>query len=87
MGRPLWIGSATYDTRVGLSHTTGEITHHIAPDVDAERGHLFQSLDATGKLLETYQIDDFHRVRNGRNGGGDPWSTDGELWTGVIARS
>src|SRR6185369_11715834 len=30
-GRPAWVGSATYDQRVGLSHTTGQITHHIAP--------------------------------------------------------
>ena len=45
-GRPLWLGSATFDERVGLSHTTGQITHHIAPDVDTERDHLFQDLKA-----------------------------------------
>lgn len=86
-GRLVWIGAATFDTRVGLSHTTGEITHHIAPDVDAERDHLFHSLGETGKLAETYRIEDFHRLRNGRNGGGDPWLTDGALWVGVIAGS
>jgi hypothetical protein len=35
--RPVWFGSATFDERVGLSHTTAQVTHHIAPDVDAER--------------------------------------------------
>jgi len=40
-GRPLWVGSATYDKKVGLSHTTGQITHHIAADVDAERDTCF----------------------------------------------
>ena len=35
-GRPVWIGSAAYDIGVELSRTTGEITHHISPDVDAE---------------------------------------------------
>jgi hypothetical protein len=36
-GRQVWFGAATYDESVGLSHTTGQITHHIGPDVDAER--------------------------------------------------
>ncbi|MGA2616274.1 MAG: LssY C-terminal domain-containing protein [Thermoguttaceae bacterium] len=84
-GRPVWIGSASYDERVGFSHTTGQITHHIAPDVDAERDRLFQDLNQTGKLSETYVIDGFHKVLSGRNGGGDPWHTDGNLLAGVIA--
>lgn len=77
-------GSLT-DERVGFSHTTGQITHHISPDVDAERDHLFHDLEATGGLTETYAIDDFHKIREGRNGGGDPWHTDGTLFVGVIA--
>ena len=28
-GRPVWFGSATFDERVGLSHATGQVTHHI----------------------------------------------------------
>ena len=84
-GRPLWIGSVTYDERVGLSHTTGQITHHIAPDVDAERDRLFDELKQTGRLAEVLKIDDFHKVRDGRNGGGDPWHTDGRLFVGTIA--
>ena len=85
-GRPLWVGSATYDQSVGLSHTTGQITHHIAADVDAERDHLFQSLEQTHDLAEMYVIDDFHKIREGRNGGGDPWHTDGKLYVGVTIR-
>ena len=83
-GRPIWIGSASYDERVGLSHTTGQITHHIAADVDAERDHLFASLRATGKLADEYPVDDFHSTLEGRNGGGDPWFTDGRLFVGVF---
>lgn len=84
-GRPAWIGAVTFDERVGFSHTTGQITHHIAPDVDAERDRLFQQLEQTGLLAETEVISDFHTVREGRNGGGDPWRTDGALFVGVIA--
>jgi hypothetical protein len=83
-GQPVWIGSATYDEKVGLSHTTGQITHHIAPDVDAERDALFADLQATGMLSEDSFVDDFHTVREGRNGGGDHWHTDGRLEVGVI---
>ncbi|MCH5376099.1 MAG: LssY C-terminal domain-containing protein [Planctomycetes bacterium] len=84
-GRPVWVGSASYDDRVGLSHRTGEITHHIAPDVDAERDHLFQDLQQTGDLSEDYAVNDFHKILRGRNGGGDPWYTDGALRVGVIS--
>ena len=83
----MWVGSAIYDKSVGLSHTTGQITHHIGADVDAERDHLFQTLEQTGDLADKYVVDGFHKVREGRNGGGDPWHTDGNLWVGAIAAS
>lgn len=83
-GRPQWIGSASYDERVGLSHTTGQITHHIASDVDQERDHLFDDLRQSGGLAEQYFVDDFHTEREGRNGGGDRWYSDGRLYVGVI---
>jgi hypothetical protein len=47
---PIWIGAATYDQRVGLSHTTGQITHHTAADIDAERAHVLDTLQHTGDL-------------------------------------
>jgi hypothetical protein len=83
-GRPIWIGAASYDERVGLSHTTGQITHHIAPDVDTERDHVFATLEKTNELTDTYQEKGFQKVLQGRNGGGDPWHTDGDLCVGVI---
>jgi hypothetical protein len=83
-GRPLWIGSASYDEHVGLSHTTGQITHHISGDVDAERDHLMNDLQQAGALAERYAVDDFHKIREGRNGGGDPWHTDGKLFVGLL---
>jgi hypothetical protein len=84
-GRPVWVGSAVYDERVGLSRTTGQVTHVTAADVDAERDYLFRCLEQTGDLAETYVVKDFHKTREGRNGGGDPWRTDGNLYVGVIA--
>jgi hypothetical protein len=86
-GQTIWVGSASYDERVGLSHTTGQITHHIAADVDAERGRLFADLTQTRLLADMYKIPDFHQERSGRNGGGDKWHTDGALWVGEISPS
>jgi hypothetical protein len=35
--RPVWLGAATFDRSVGVSRYTGEITHHIAADIDSAR--------------------------------------------------
>lgn len=78
-GRPVWFGSATYDERVGLSYTTGQVTHHIGPDVDAERDRIVSELTQAGCVQRVEWIDGFHQVREGRNGGGDLWRTDGRL--------
>lgn len=86
-GRPIWIGAAIYDRKVGLSRTTGQITHHIAGDIDNERDKLFADLQATSDLVEQYTVDGFHTICEGRNGGGDPWKTDGNLFVGVIKPS
>jgi hypothetical protein len=83
-GRPQWIGSAVYDSHVGLSRTTGQITHVTAPNIDAERDFLFGCLEKTKLLANQYTVPDFHNVHSGKNGGGDPWHTDGALYVGVI---
>jgi len=57
-----------------------------AADVDAERDYLFQCLEATGALAEKSVVDNFHQVREGKNGGGDPWHTDGRLYVGVTKK-
>jgi uncharacterized glyoxalase superfamily protein PhnB len=77
--RPIWFGAATFDQSVGLSHTTGQVTHHIAADVDAERDRLASELKQAGLTESVEWNDDFHTEREGKNGGGDPWHTDGRL--------
>jgi hypothetical protein len=83
-GREVWFGSATFDERVGLSHTTGQITHHIGPDVDAERDRIMNELQRAGRAEEVYFVDGFHSELQGKNGGGDPWRTDGRLGVVVL---
>ena len=86
-GQPMWFGAVTFDTHVGLSHTTGEITHHIDPEIDRERDKLIEDLRQVHQLKRSYWIDDFHRERTGKNGGGDRFLTDGRLGVGVLMRS
>lgn len=85
-GRPLWIGGATFDRKVGFSHTTGQITHHISPEVDAERDKLLLDLQHAQKLESVKWLDGFHEQLTGKNGGGDPYHTDGRLPVGVLVR-
>ena len=82
-GRPLWLGSATFDTKVGFSHKTGLPTHHIDANIDADRDKLMEDLTAAGWLSSTEGID-FQPKHEGRNGGGDPYHTDGTLSLGVL---
>jgi hypothetical protein len=71
--REVWIGSASFDRGVGFSHDTGQITHHIAPDLDAERDFLIASLAEAGVLSDVYTVDGVGPTLFGRNGGGDPY--------------
>ena len=83
-GRLLWLGAATFDVGVGVSHTTGQITHHIAPDLDAERDGLVAALAAAGQVVDTYAVPGVGATENGRNGGGDRYATDGRVMVGVL---
>jgi hypothetical protein len=78
-GQPLWLGSATFDHSVGVSHYTGQVTHHIAPDIDAERDLLAHDLAAAGVVEESYWVTGVGPTVFARNGGGDPYFTDGEI--------
>jgi hypothetical protein len=83
-GRTVWMGAATYDKSVGFSHRTGQITHHTAANIDDERDFFFFDLEQTDKLAALDIVDGFHTTLAGKNGGGDPWRTDGRLFVGVL---
>ncbi|WP_083222564.1 LssY C-terminal domain-containing protein [Ensifer sp. LC163] len=83
-GRPLWLASASFDRGVGFSHDTGQITHHIGPDLDAERNLVIADLQKAGQVSSTYDIPGIGATKTGRNGGGDPYYTDGKALVGVL---
>ena len=78
-GRPVWRGAVTFDRGVGFSHYTGQITHHIGPDIDAERDLLMRDLREAGMVEALFQISGIGPTLFGRNGGGDRYYTDGEI--------
>jgi hypothetical protein len=83
-GRSVWLGSVTFDRGVGLSRYTGQVTHHIAPDIDAERDGLLDDLVRAGMVTMRYQVSGVGPTVNGRNGEGDPYYTDGEIRVDVL---
>jgi LssY C-terminus len=78
--RPVWLGAVTFDKGVGVSHFTGAITHHIDPDIDSERDELAKDLEDAGMVSAKYQVTGVGLTLTGRNGGGDLYYTDGEVW-------
>ncbi len=92
-GRPIWIGSATKDVKVELSHTNHLPTHGISPDLDAERQLVVSQLTQTGYVIHASARPGFGKETHGANGGGDPYFTDGmialltlaDAWTQPLA--
>lgn len=79
-GRPVWLGSASFDSGVTLSRDTGQVTHKIAPDIDRERDRVIGDLNQARMLTDVFQMKGVGPTLNGRNGEGDPYYTDGEIW-------
>ena len=86
-GKPVWLGSATFDISVGFSRYTGQITHHIAPDIDAERDRLSADLIEAGMVITTYSVSGIGPTLLGRNGEGDRYYTDGEIEIMVLVEN
>ncbi len=81
-----WLAAGTFDTSVGLSLFTLQVTHRIDADTDVERDHIVQTLSAVpGVAVDV--IEDFSSGYHARNGGGDSIRTDGDLPIIDVSRS
>jgi LssY-like putative type I secretion system component LssY len=83
-GRAVWLGAVTYDRGVGLSRDDGRVTHHIGPDIDAERNLLTSDLKAARVVKTIYEGTGIGPTVNGHNGEGDPYYTDGDIKISVL---
>lgn len=77
--RPVWLGAATKDRGIGVSHYTGAVTHHIDADIDLERTTWAGDLESAGMATARYQVTGTGPMLAGRNGEGDLYYTDGEV--------
>lgn len=81
----LWMGAASFDKNAGISHLTGQITHHIDGDVDKERDRLMRDLHKVHRLRRVSIIKNQQLDKKGKNAGGDAYQTDGSLHVGILA--
>jgi len=74
-----WLAAGTFDTRVGLSLFTMQVTHKIDANTDVERDHIVATVTAGDPRVTVDVIRDFSTGYHARNGGGDSIRTDGDL--------
>lgn len=74
-----WLGAATFDTHVGFSLFTGQLTHRIAEDTDVERDYVVRTLREAGRAQDVRIVEHFFSAYRDRNGGGDRIQTDGAM--------
>jgi len=74
-----WLAAGTFDTSVGLSLFTLQVTHKIDADTDVERDHIVSTLTAADAGIHVDVLADFSTGYHARNGGGDSIRTDGDL--------
>jgi hypothetical protein len=56
------------------------VTHRIAPQIDLERAFLIDDLKTTGMVVTQYSISGVGPTLMGRNGNGNLYQTDGDIW-------
>ncbi len=71
-GRPIWVATASLDDGVKFAGPAKLPTHHIDPNIDAERSFIAQSLGVPSDLIQVVNS------QLGRNASGDPFYTDGK---------
>jgi len=84
-GRAVWLrAAATFDRGVGLSQTTGRVTHHIAPDIDADRDLLTADQKAAKVVQTIYEVTGIGRPSPAPQRRRRPYYTDGEIKISVL---
>jgi len=74
-----WLAAGTFDTSVGLSLFTLQVTHRIDANTDVERDHIVKTVTDADPRVVVDVIEDFATGYHARNGGGDSIRTDGDL--------
>ena len=78
-GQPVWVATASLDTGIGVGSKVPLPTHHIDPNVDAERTYILNSLGTTHPTFVKIVPPQL-----GHNASGDSFFTDGQAAVAVL---
>ena len=85
----LWIGDASRDAGIEVlkrHRVPIGTTHHIDPNLDAERALIVQDMQRAGMVASLLMEPGMGATQNGKNGGGDRFFTDGKVAVIVLKR-
>lgn len=83
--RLLWVGSAIQDEGLGIIRYTGQLTHGVVPNTNAERDMIVADLEKSGVLKEVRTIRAGEPTIRDNRVIGDEMIADGELKVCIIA--
>lgn len=75
-GVPVWVATASFDSRLEIGSTIPLPTHHIDPNIDAEQVYVVDDLVGTGQAALVARVR-VTQPSTGTNAQGDPWFTQG----------
>ena len=75
-GVPVWVATASFDSRLEIGSAIPVPTHHIDPDIDAEQIYVVRDLVATRRTTLAARVR-ATQPGTGTNAQGDPWFTQG----------
>jgi hypothetical protein len=78
-GKPLWVGSATHDNGFEKDQRNGNVTHHIDPNIDAERDFIQQSFAAAGVLEGAAYVTPSNPLKEAHTATGGDFHSDGRI--------
>src|SRR5579884_102668 len=78
-GKPLWVGSATHDNGFEKDQRNGKVTHHIDPNIDAERDFIQQSFAAAGMLAGAAYVTPSDPLKESHTATGGSFHSDGRI--------
>ena len=79
-GRPIWVATASFDDGIKFAGSAKLPTHHIDPNIDAERSFITHSLGEKEQLIQVV------KPQLGINGGGDGFFTDGKAQVIMLSK-
>jgi hypothetical protein len=88
--RDLWLGAVSTDSGIELlhrHHLPVGTTHRIDPNLDAARNLLMVVLVEAGLVDTVVKRPGIGATVDGRNGGGDPFFTDGDVVVMVLKQA